>query len=140
MADLFFGSKALWNNSIVLLRIWCGVIFIKYGLTILHNNSVLDFADTLKQNDFPLPVLCAFLNKSVEFFGGTLLVAGFLKRIASTLLIINMLVATFVFHHGLVLSNGLTTFLLLLCLMVILLTETDSLSFDHWLFNKKTKK
>ncbi len=138
MESLIFNQSAIWNNAICLLRIWCGIIFIKYGLSILHVASINDFANTLQTVNIPFPLLSAGLCKSTEFFGGILLVIGLFKRIACIFLIIDMIVATFVFHHGHVLDNGLTTFLLLLCLITIFLTETDNVSVDF--FIKKIKK
>src|ERR1700684_709732 len=97
-----------------LLRAWCGVIFLRYGATLLHPASVRDFADSLAAVDIPLPLAGAWLCKINEFIGGAFFIAGFFIKPACLLLIIDMVVATFVFHHGLVLGNGITTFLLLI--------------------------
>jgi len=139
MKNSIFNNSAIWSNAICLLRIWCGVVFIRYGLSIFHIASIKDFADTLQTVNIPFPLLGAVLCKSSEFFGGILLVIGFLKRLATIFLIIDMTVATFVFHHAHVLNNGLTTFLLLLCLLTIFFSETDNLSVDYFI-GKKIKK
>jgi len=127
MKSIIFNRSAISKNIICLLRVWCGIIFIRYGLSVLHIASINDFANTLQTANIPFPLLSAWLCKSTEFFGGILLVIGFLKRPACIFLIIDMTVATFVFHHGQVLNNGLTTFLLLLCLVTIFFSETDYL-------------
>ncbi len=139
MKSLFFYHSPIWSNSICLLRIWCGIIFIRYGLSVLHIASIKDFANTLQTVNIPFPLLSAWLCKSTEFFGGILLVIGFLKKPACIFLIIDMSVATFVFHHGHVLNNGLTTFLLLLCLLTIFFSGTDNLSIDYFIQNKIKK-
>jgi uncharacterized membrane protein YphA (DoxX/SURF4 family) len=136
MKNLFFNRSPVWSNSICLLRIWCGVIFIRYGLSVLSVASIKDFANTLETENIPFPLLSAWLCKSTEFFGGILLVIGFLKSPACIFLIIDMAVATFVFHHGHILNTGLTTFLLLLCLLSIFFSETDYLCIDHFIKNK----
>ena len=68
--------------------------------------------------------------------GGVLLFAGFLIRPACFLLIIDMTVATFVFHRAQVLNNGLTTFLLLLTLLQILFNSADSFTVDNFINRK----
>lgn len=134
-AKLIFNKSPIRTIAISLLRIWCGIIFIKYGYSVLHTTSLRDFAGILQAVNIPFPLLSAYLCKSTEFFGGILLVVGFLIRPACFLLIIDMIVATFLFHHARILNNGLTTFLLLLCLLNIFLNKADSLSLDHIITN-----
>jgi putative oxidoreductase len=123
-AKLIFNKSPIWSNAISLLRIWCGTIFIRYGYSILHTDSLYDFAGTLQSANFPFPLLSAYLCKSTEFFGGILLVVGFLIRPICFFLIIDMIAATFFFHHSHILNNGLTTFLLLLCLLKYLFKQS----------------
>jgi putative oxidoreductase len=138
MKKIIFTQQSLWANAIFLLRVWIGVIFIRYGLSVLHYRSMIDFADTLKNINIPFPFLSAYLCKSTEFFGGICLILGFLKRPFCSLLIIDMIVATFIFHGGLLLQNGMTTFLLLICCLTVLLSPTDTLSID-WYIGTKLK-
>lgn len=135
MIKFLFGQKALWPNATLLLRVWMGIIFVRYGLSLFHESNILDFADALKTVNVPFPLLSAYLCKTTEFFGGFFLLLGFLKRISCSFLIIDMSVATFIFHKGLLLQNGMTTFLLLICCLTILLSASDKLSID-WLIMK----
>jgi putative oxidoreductase len=137
MFKLLFGRQTLWTNAIFLLRIWVGVIFVRYGLSLFHSVNMLDFADTLNTVDIPFPHLSAYLCKATEFFGGLFLILGFVNRISCSFLIIDMSVATFIFHKGLLLQNGMTTFLLLVCCLTILLSPTDKLSIDWLIMNYK---
>jgi putative oxidoreductase len=139
MFKLLFKQQALWSNAIFFLRIWVGIIFVRYGLSLFHNINMLDFADTLKTANIPFPGLSAYLCKATEFFGGLFLILGFMKRILCFFLIIDMFVATFIFHKGLLLQNGMTTFLLLICCLTILLSATDKFSID-WLGMKYKMK
>src|SRR5688572_5477820 len=100
MKRFIFNQQAIWNNPILLLRIWVGVIFITHGLSIWDQSSMQRFADTLKTENIPFPVLSAWLCKALEFFGGIFLILGFLKRPACIFLMINMAVATFVVGKG----------------------------------------
>lgn len=136
MKAFLFSPSALWKNSICLLRIWCGIIFIRYGSSILHENAIADFADSLKNVNIPVPLVSSYLCKSSEFFGGILLVPGLLIRPVCIFLIIDMIVATFIFHHAHVLNNGLTTFLLLLCLVNIFSHKADAYTVDYFIGRK----
>jgi putative oxidoreductase len=136
MKKLLFGQEAIWNNAIILLRVWVGVIFIYHGLSIWHQSNMHNFADTLQTENIPLPLLSAWLCKTSEFFGGIFLVIGFLKRPACFFLIIDMTVATFVVGNGELLQNGRTPFILLICCLTILLSSSDKLNVD-WLILKK---
>ena len=131
MNRFIFSKEALWQDAISLVRIWCGVIFIRYGLSLFSPTSMADFASTLEPIHIPFPVLSAHLCKATEFIGGLLLVIGFLRRPAALLIGIDMVVATFVFHKGLLLRNGMTTFTLLLCCIAIFLLGADRLSLDR---------
>lgn len=135
MKELIFSESAIWSNTMFLLRCWVGIIFIRYGLSMWHQSNMDSFADTLQTVHIPFPVLSAWLCKTTEFFGGTFLVLGFFKRPACLLLVIDMIVATFVFHKGLVLQNGMTTFLLFVCCLTLLLSSPDKLSVD-WFIHK----
>jgi len=137
---LLFGQAVLWADSIAFLRIWCGVIFIRYGLTLLSPASMSDFASTLQPTHIPFPYIASYLCKTTEFIGGMLLVIGFLRRPAALLIAIDMTVATFVFHKGLLLRNGMTTFILLLCCLTIALLGPDKLSLDRVVANRLGKK
>ena len=136
---LLFGQQILWTSSTFFLRVWVGTIFIRYGLSLFHNSNMLDFTDTLKTINIPLPILSAYLCKTTEFFGGLFLILGFMQRLACFFLIIDMSVATFIFHKGLLLQNGMTTFLLLICCLTLLLSNTDKLSVDWLIIKYKTK-
>lgn len=136
MSKLLWGRSALWADAIALLRIWCGVIFIRYGMNLFSAASMADFASTLHTKHIPFPLVAAYLCKSTEFFGGILLVIGFFRRPAALFIAFDMTVATFVFHQGMLLQNGMTTFTFLLCCLTILLLGPDKLSLDHTVSNR----
>ena|SRR5687767_7415497 len=139
MKNIVFNPEPIWSNSIVLLRVWVGVIFITHGLSIFNPGSMQGFADSLESENIPFPVLNAWLCKSSEFFGGICLILGFLKRPACLFLIINMAVATFVAGNGELLQNGRTPFILLICCIIILLSSSDKLSIDWLIYKNKIK-
>jgi putative oxidoreductase len=139
MKKLLFGQQAIWDNAILLVRVWIGVIFIYHGLSIWHQRNMQDFADYLRTLNIPFPLLNAWLCKTSEFFGGVFLVIGFLKRPACIFLVIDMAVATFVAGKGELLQEGRTPFILLICCLTILLSTPDKLSVDSLIFKKEKK-
>ena len=139
MRKLLFWPGVYWNDSIVLLRVWIGIIFISHGLSLLSVESMRSFTNYLITLNVPFPLLNAYLCKSTELIGGVCLVLGFLKRTACIFLIIDMIVATFVAGHGELLQEGRTPFILLICCFTFLLSPTEKLSIDSMIFNKNKK-
>jgi putative oxidoreductase len=134
-----FSDKPIWKNAITLLRVWCGIIFIYYGKSFIHPDKVQNFADWLKEINIPFPLLSAYISKGTEFIGGIFLIPGFLTRPVCFLLIINMTIATFVANKGDLLNHGQGSFLLLLIVVTIFLSEQSTLSADNLLLNRKKK-
>jgi uncharacterized membrane protein YphA (DoxX/SURF4 family) len=62
-----------------------------------------------------------------------------MKRLFCFFLIIDMSVATFIFHKGLLLQNGMTTFLLLICCLTLFLSATDKVSIDGLIIKHNPK-
>ena len=132
-------DKPIWKNAIVLLRIWCGILFIYYGKSFLYPDKVQSFAEWLKDMSIPFPLISAYLAKGVEFIGGCFLIIGFLIRPVCLLLAINMTVATFVANKGDLLENAQGSFLLLLIMLTLLLSEQSTLSVDNFLRTRQKK-
>ncbi len=89
--------------------------------------------------DILLPLLFAYISKGTELIGGFFLIVGFLTRPICFLLSINMSIATFVANKGDLLENAQGSFLLLLIMMTILLSEQSTLSVDNLLRNRQEK-
>jgi putative oxidoreductase len=134
-----FSDKPIWKNSLVLLRIWCGIIFIYYGKSFIHPDKVQSFADWLKEMNIPFSLLLAYISKGAEFIGGIFLIVGFLTRPVCLLLTVNMTVATFVANKGDLLENAQGSFLLLLIVLTIFSLGQTTLSLDNLLL-KRIKK
>ncbi len=134
-----FTDKPIWKNSIILLRIWCGILFIYYGKSFIYPDKVQSFAVWLREMDILLPLLFAYISKGTELIGGFFLIVGFLTRPICFLLSINMTIATFVANKGDLLENAQGSFLLLIIMMTILLSEQSTLSVDNLLRNRQEK-
>ena len=86
--------------------------------------------------------LMALLAGSAEFFGGVLLVAGFLVRPAGAVLAFTMVVAIFAAHfqNGLFLSNGGFEYALALLAVsaALFISGAGRVSVDDWLAKRQT--
>jgi putative oxidoreductase len=85
------------DGAIFLIRLWLGAMMIYHGFQKLFFN-MSGFIDYLAKANYPFPTVLAYLAAGSEFFGGLLIVAGFLTQYAAALVLITMLVAGFVAH------------------------------------------
>jgi putative oxidoreductase len=129
------------------LRIGAGVIFTAHGAQKLFGwfggYGLEGTAGWMESIGLAPGTLMAALAGGAEFFGGLLLIAGFLVRPAAVVLAITMLVAIFTVHvqNGLFMSNNGYEFglALLVISMGLALRGAGSLSIDSLLQNKLTK-
>jgi putative oxidoreductase len=87
--------------GLLVLRLVLGAIMIAHGYTLIFG-GMQGHMETVRS--IHLPGWMAYLSASSEFFGGILLVVGFLTRCAALFICITMLVAIFGVH----LKNGFT--------------------------------
>ena len=127
--------------SLTLLRIALGFIFAYHGYLKLFapggfKGTVAFFAAI----GIPLPLYSALLVSIVEFAGGIFLIAGFLAKWSSMVLIVDMLVALFKVHlkNGFLVGKGGYEFVIILLagLIVILSSGPGKLALGK-LFKKK---
>ena len=138
-------TKLYTNDStvVMLMRIVLGIIFFAHGAQkVLGWYGGQGLATTIEnfQKTGILPVL-AYLSAFTEFLGGLFIILGFLTRIFSAGLVINMTVAIFHVHisKGLFSYNGgfeypLTLLVFSLCIFLI---GPGSISIDRFLFKSK---
>ncbi len=105
-----FGTDAGWAPLV--LRVPTGIVFMAHGSQKLFGwfggGGPQGTAEGFAGMGLEPGLLMALLAGSAEFFGGMLLVLGFLVRPAGLVLAVTMLVAIFAAHfeNGLFLSNG----------------------------------
>ncbi len=85
------------DGAILLLRLWLGAMMMYHGFPKVFTNSA-GFVEYLTKSGYPIPSVMAALAAGAEFFGGLLILIGFLTRPAAALVLITMLVAGFVAH------------------------------------------
>lgn len=136
MLKTLLASKALFENWLVLIRVISGLLIFVHGLGIFSKGHMDGNVAWLTDLHFPLPVLLAYIGKGAELIGGALLILGLFTRIATLILIINMLVITFVLGNGKIFTDDQHPFLLTLLFVYLFFIGSGKISLDHLLFNK----
>ena len=134
-------SRAHWIAT--LCRVFCGIVFIVHGTP-----KILNLQATSEWfSGIGFPGWVAIPVAILEFFGGILLVVGFLTRILSGLFIIEMIVAALkvhfpygfeVFHLGDPMARGYEyNVALILLLLVVVLLGAGPVSIDGAIAGRK---
>jgi len=86
----------------LILRLFFAFVLI-YGTqdNVFSHARMIEFRDFLAKNGFPLPMASAYLSAYAQFLCGTLLLVGFLTRIAAAVMVINFIIALIGVHVGL---------------------------------------
>ncbi len=85
------------DGALLVVRVWLGAMMAYHGFPKVFGNAQ-GFVEYLNKLGFPAPELWAALAGGAEFFGGLLIVVGFLTRPAAIAVLITMLVAGFIAH------------------------------------------
>lgn len=120
MLSLFPDLFAFQNFAPLILRVVLGVIFIVHGWPKLFKDNS-GFAGFLETLGFKPGIFWAYLVAAVEFFGGVLLVLGFLTQLAAALIALEMLVVIFKVKFQKGLADGYEFDLALLAMAVSLM-------------------
>lgn len=128
-----------------LSRVFCGIAFVVHGTP-----KVMNLADTVSGfQQMGFPGWLAFPVAFLEFFGGFLLITGFLSRILAGAFVLEMAVAAIVvhlphgfdvFHFGDPMARGYEYNLALIVLLVtVLLIGPGHASIDAWLASRRSE-
>jgi putative oxidoreductase len=141
MLRQLFTSAPVWLNGLVIVRIFAGILIMKYGKVIFSNTEMQGqfdfFGNVLK---FPAPYFLAYLAKGTEFFAGLILALGLFTRLASLMLATTMFVATFIANNGKFWSDAEVSFMYMLLFLAFFLAGPGKWSLDHLLFGSKHTK
>ena len=139
------GSSDLEQYAILLVRVSIGLFFaISGGNKLFVAGGTKPVYETLVKAKVPFPRETAYFVSGVEFVCGSLLIVGFLSSLASTALLIDMIVATLTnavstIPKGLSPLNWLDDFLYLpevlyvLFFIWLICSGPGKFSVDHWL-------
>jgi putative oxidoreductase len=96
--DMIFGSNIdaiAVSIAMLILRVFVGALFIVHGAPKLYGPARKQMRDSMKQLGIPGPLFD--LVGVLEFLGGIALIIGFLTRIASSLLALEMVGTTILY-------------------------------------------
>ena len=95
------------KNVTWLLRYWLGFMMMYHSYwAFFEADGLSGFAEHLGKHGFPIPYAMAIASKSIEFFGGLVLISGVATRFIAFLIASVMGVAVFYMHKGLLWSEG----------------------------------
>lgn len=126
MKNFIFTKSILIGHSFValILRLTLGLVFFMHGSQKVlgwYGGGGLDGTAGF-MNSLGIPTFLAYISSFWEFLGGICLILGFLTRIWSAGLVINMLVAILLVHSGFFVSNGGVEFALTLLVVAAAVT------------------
>lgn len=88
-------TRESWIST--LARVFCGIVFLVHGTPKILN---LEGTSMFFSENFGVPGWIAIPVAILEFFGGILLIAGFLTRILASLFVLEMIGAIVFVHFG----------------------------------------
>ena len=142
------GSSGLEQYAVLLVRVSLGLFFAISGANKLFvAGGRQTMYATLVEAKVPFPHLMAYFVSGVEFFGGSLLILGFLSSPVCVALLVDMLVAILTtklsaMPKGLSPLNWLDDFLYLpevlyvLLFILLICSGPGKFSIDYWLAGK----
>lgn len=97
-------TSALHDLGLLLIRAMVGVVLMFHGSQKLFGwfdgQGMTAFVENVEKMQLPMPQVSAYLSAGTEFFGGLLLLVGFLTRLVAIPVAFNMFVAAIVVHGG----------------------------------------
>lgn len=137
MFKQLLSSRPIFENWLILVRIFSGIIIAWYGLEMFSQVKVKGDVDWLTDIHFPAPLFMVYLGKTAELAGGLLLIAGLFTRLAAIVLVINMSIIIFVMGKGNIFGDEQLAFLLLLLFVNFIFCGGGKWSLDYLLFDRK---
>lgn len=138
MLRRFFSFAPLWLNGLVIVRIFAGILIMKYGKVLFSTPEMqgqFDFFENVIK--FPAPYFMAYMAKGTEFFGGLCLALGLFTRLASLMLATTMFIATFIANNGKFWSDAEVSFMYMLLFLTFFFAGPGKWSLDYWFFDRK---
>lgn len=131
------GNKVNIDVALLLLRFFVGLAFMTIFEKFLPRDGLWGpqpwFVSDVAELGFPMPVFFAWAAVLSEFFGGLLMMLGFMTRPAAFLNCIVTGVAAFLQHQGDVGQSGLAAFAFLLMCSVVLVAGPGFFSIDAFI-------
>lgn len=118
--------------GILLLRLFIGIRLI-YGVldNVLHWERMIEFADFLRQFQFPFPLASAIVSVYAQLIAGILILIGWKIRWAALVMSINFLVALIMVHREQTLEQMTPPLAILFSNLLFFFTGAGKYSLDR---------
>jgi putative oxidoreductase len=139
-------TSALHDIGLFLIRGIVGAVLLFHGSQKLfgwfEGQGMAAFVEAIEKMEVvPMPEVSAYLSTGTEFFGGLLLVVGFLTRLVAIPVAFNMFVAAIVVHgHAFALAQKGMEYPLTLAIVAtaLIFTGAGRISFDGALWRERS--
>lgn len=121
-----------WASWLLLaLRLFFGILLLIHGLDkwIHFEQLEIDFPDPLAVGSRFSLMLCIF----AELFCSCFVILGLLTRLALIPIVLNMLIAFLVIHHGQSFASRELSFIFLAAFLLVMIFGPGRFSFDAWI-------
>lgn len=136
MMQIFFTSRPVWFDGILLVRIFTAVMIFPYGLEMFNPAAMKDLHAFLTDIHFPAPIFMGYVAKLVELAGAVLLAPGLFTRLITIPLMFNMVIVT-IFMGGGDIFNDRAATLFFVLFLTLFLTGPGKFSLDYLFFGRK---
>jgi putative oxidoreductase len=126
--DRYRDYGAIWIRLIVGYRLVQGT-----ADNVFSQARMVEFAEFLHANGFPLPMLSAYVSAYAQFVCGILFILGALTRPAALVMLVNFAVALLMVHVGLPFLDNFDALVMLFASAFLLLHGAGALSVDRWM-------
>ena len=123
------------NPAILLVRVWIGIVMLRYSTQYLFGGKVHELASFLEGLHWPMPLQMAYLSQITELIASILILLG--VRLGAYMLAFTMLMAVLFAHNALIFTEAETPFSFLMFAMMLCLTGMGKPSLDNSLFMPK---
>jgi putative oxidoreductase len=133
---LFYNQPIAYELGLNSLRIFTGFLMLLHGIEVFNSQLIAQYATWDSIKILPYPLLMAYLGKGLEFIGGLLLLLGLMTRLASLIIIIDMLFICFRIGQGRFWYEDQHPFLFVLLALFFVFAGAGKYSLDE-LISKK---
>jgi putative oxidoreductase len=126
-----------YRTTTAIFRIIIGIFMIYHGWEVFSKEPIDTYTGWLTDKHFPAPRFWAYLGKGIELAGGLLLLLGLFTRLATILLMPDMLFIVFVLGHGKIFYEDQYPFLFFLFFGYFFFAGPGKWSLDELLFKRK---
>lgn len=134
MAKLIFTSKGVWDNGLLVVRVFTAIMLYQHGKELFDSKQMADLVNFLAEKK--IPSFLTYAAKVIELAGSLFIAVGLFTRFITPPLIVTMAGVIYTMNDGDI-FNGELPFLYILIFLVLFFVGSGKLSLDYILFDKK---